>query len=78
MVSVFYALHTSSEMLSFLHHWDYCWKGANQMESYGEWRVTVYDVIYGGQGFLIVTPAPRFYGQLKIHKPGVPIRPIVS
>ena len=24
------------------------------------------------------TPAPRFYGQLKIHKPGVPIHPIVS
>ena len=24
------------------------------------------------------SPAPRFYGQLKIHKPGVPIRPIVS
>ena len=23
-------------------------------------------------------PAPRFYGQPKIHKPGVPIRPIVS
>ena len=23
------------------------------------------------------SPAPRFYGQLKIHKPGVPIRPIV-
>ena len=24
------------------------------------------------------SPAPRFYGQPKIHKPGVPIRPIVS
>ena len=24
------------------------------------------------------SPAPRFYGQTKIHKPGVPIRPIVS
>ena len=24
------------------------------------------------------SPAPRFYGQSKIHKPGVPIRPIVS
>ena len=24
------------------------------------------------------TPAPRFYGQPKIHKPGVPIRPIVA
>ena len=23
-------------------------------------------------------PAPRFYGQQKMHKPGVPIRPIVS
>ena len=23
-------------------------------------------------------PAPRFYGQPKIHKPGVPIRPITS
>ena len=26
----------------------------------------------------IDSPAPRFYGQPKIHKPGVPIRPIVS
>ena len=24
------------------------------------------------------SPAPRIYGQLKIHKPGVPIRPIVA
>ena len=24
------------------------------------------------------SPAPRFYGQPKIHKPGAPIRPIVS
>ena len=24
------------------------------------------------------SPAPRFYGQPKIHKPGVPISPIVS
>ena len=24
------------------------------------------------------SPAPRFYGQQKVHKPGVPIRPIVS
>ena len=24
------------------------------------------------------SPAPRFYGQPKIHNPGVPIRPIVS
>ena len=24
------------------------------------------------------SPAPRFYGQPQIHKPGVPIRPIVS
>ena len=24
------------------------------------------------------SPAPRFYGQPKIHKPGVPIRPIIS
>ena len=24
------------------------------------------------------SPSPRFYGQPKIHKPGVPIRPIVS
>ena len=24
------------------------------------------------------SPAPRFYGQPKTHKPGVPIRPIVS
>ena len=24
------------------------------------------------------SPAPRFYGQPKIHKPGVSIRPIVS
>ena len=24
------------------------------------------------------SPAPRFYGQPKIYKPGVPIRPIVS
>ena len=24
------------------------------------------------------SPTPRFYGQPKIHKPGVPIRPIVS
>ena len=23
-------------------------------------------------------PAPRFYGQPKLHKPGIPIRPIVS
>ena len=25
------------------------------MESYGEWRVTVYDVMFGELGFLIVT-----------------------
>ena len=24
------------------------------------------------------SPAPRFYGQLKMHEPGVPVRPIVS
>ena len=30
--------------------------------------------------YLIPTdsPAPRFYGQPKTHKPGVPVRPIVS
>ena len=26
----------------------------------------------------MVSPVPSFYGQPKIHKPGVPIRPIVS
>ena len=26
------------------------------MESYGEWRVTAYDIIYEELGFLIVTP----------------------
>ena len=26
------------------------------MESYGEWRVTVYDVIFGDLRFLMVTP----------------------
>ena len=29
--------------------------GAGYMESYGEWRVTVYDVIFGELRFLIVT-----------------------
>ena len=41
--------------------------------SLGKFSDSTYKILYSSDGF-----CPRFYGLPKIHKPGIPLRPIVS
>ena len=38
---IFITKDTSSEMLSFLHRWDYCWKYENDTDVKIEWNIII-------------------------------------